>query len=417
MCLLFDMKSPAAYRLMRENKILPLPCTSTIWRYLSLIDTPCGFDSNFLQLFAESLAEKPEILRHGILLIDEISTRQNIRLDRKTMEIVGLTDYGDQAPSDISEKANHGLVFVFHPLMNSFTQPIAIFVSKGPTTGIELSKLIIQAISVLEKAGALIHGVVTDSATTNRKFWSEMGVSGKIDNVQSWFPHPSVADRKVFVFSDTPHLIKCIRNRLYEKGELKVSSKDPPIKWDFFQKIFEYDKRNITSKWCPKLTTSHLHLNNMLKMRVSFSVQIFSKSVGSGLLKAAQYFPDEFKGCETTGDFCLRINNVFDALNRNNSNNSGLREGSEDYKVLREFLNYLDSWERRVIKKEIKSVEFLTDVTAEGLRVTINSAIDLSILLLYKYNFDYVLTGRMNQDPLERFFGTVRLAGGTNDHP
>lgn len=80
-------------------------------RYLSLIDTPCGFDSNFLQLFSKSLAEKPEILRHGILLIDEILTRKNVRLDQKSMQILGLTDYGDDTTADINEKADHGLVF------------------------------------------------------------------------------------------------------------------------------------------------------------------------------------------------------------------------------------------------------------------------------------------------------------------
>lgn len=32
LCLLLHMRSPAAYRLLRENNILPLPCTSTIRR-------------------------------------------------------------------------------------------------------------------------------------------------------------------------------------------------------------------------------------------------------------------------------------------------------------------------------------------------------------------------------------------------
>ena len=39
--------------------------------------------------------------------------------------------------------------------------------------------------------------------------------------------------------------------------------------------------------------------------------------------------------------------------------------------------------------------------TSEGLRMTIHSSIDLSNTLLQEYKFDYVLTGRINQDPLE----------------
>lgn len=49
----------------------------------------------------------------------------------------------------------------------------------------------------------------------------------------------------------------------------------------------------------------------------------------------------------------------------------------------------------------IKATEFLTYSTAEGLRVTILSTIELSTYLLEKCKFKYVLSGKMNQDPLE----------------
>lgn len=49
----------------------------------------------------------------------------------------------------------------------------------------------------------------------------------------------------------------------------------------------------------------------------------------------------------------------------------------------------------------IKQEEFLTNQTAEGLRVTLNSTIDLSKYLLEMCGYDYVLTGKMCQDPLE----------------
>lgn len=49
----------------------------------------------------------------------------------------------------------------------------------------------------------------------------------------------------------------------------------------------------------------------------------------------------------------------------------------------------------------INPEEFLTNQTAEGLRVTLNSTIDLSKYLLESCSFTYVLTGKMCQDPLE----------------
>ena len=46
-------------------------------------------------------------------------------------------------------------------------------------------------------------------------------------------------------------------------------------------------------------------------------------------------------------------------------------------------------------------VYFLTDSTAEGLRMTVRSAIDLVNYLLREKNYDVVLTGKINQDPLD----------------
>ncbi|XP_043483110.1 uncharacterized protein LOC122511737 isoform X2 [Leptopilina heterotoma] len=400
-CLLFHMRSPAAYRMLRDAKLLPLPCTSTIRKYLSLVDTPCGFDSNYLELFSEHLAKLPELLRHGILLLDEISTRKNVRLNTKTMEFSGLTDFGDNnSTTTVNEQADHGLVLMYHPLMESFAQPIAVCTSKGPVSGENLSKLIIQAIVVLEKAGAQIHGVVTDSATTNRKFWTMVGVSGELDGVQSWFPHPTVESRKVFVFADTPHLFKNIRNCLYNRKKLQVSSKDKPILWKHIELLYECDSKNMNARLCPKLTQQHIKPDFMLKMRVNLAVQVLSRSVGTALLKMKNYFPDLFDGCEATAEFCLRMNNLFDNLNEITPE-KGLRPGSANYNELRKFLEWLDSWERRVLSSEILESDFLPKPTATGLRVTINSTIELSEILLDKCKFNYVLTGYINQDPLE----------------
>lgn len=64
-------------------------------------------------------------------------------------------------------------------------------------------------------------------------------------------------------------------------------------------------------------------------------------------------------------------------------------------------MKWLDSWESKVKDGVITSNEFLTQQTAEGLRVTIKSTIELSTFLLDKCNFSFVLTAKMNQDNLE----------------
>lgn len=69
--------------------------------------------------------------------------------------------------------------------------------------------------------------------------------------------------------------------------------------------------------------------------------------------------------------------------------------------VLEKSMEWLDAWELNVQKELITANEFLTQQTAEGLRVTINSTVELSKYLLDECYFSFVLTAKMNQDKLE----------------
>lgn len=74
--------------------------------------------------------------------------------------------------------------------------------------GVVLAQLIIKAISLLEAIGAKVDGIVSDEAQTNRRMWSEFGISGEINHVQNYIVHPVDSRRKIFFFSDAPHLLK-----------------------------------------------------------------------------------------------------------------------------------------------------------------------------------------------------------------
>lgn len=70
-----------------------------------------------------------------------------------------------------------------------------------------------------------------------------------------------------------------------------------------------------------------------------------------------------------------------------------------------------------VQKNEITSDEYLTKETANSLRITLHSTMDMCRYLIEKFDFKYLLTGKVNQDNLEKFFGTIHQASGCNDHP
>uniref|UniRef100_A0A2S2PSU5 Transposable element P transposase-like RNase H C-terminal domain-containing protein n=1 Tax=Schizaphis graminum TaxID=13262 RepID=A0A2S2PSU5_SCHGA len=110
------------------------------------------------------------------------------------------------------------------------------------------------------------------------------------------------------------------------------------------------------------------------------------------------------------------LNSLFDAMNRKFPK-EGIKRNSHDLEVLNEGKQWLDSWESNYDDGNITADEFLTHQTAEGLRVTIQSYIDITLYLLDECNFSYVLTSKMNQDNLEKFFGVIRQIAGPNDHP
>ncbi|CAI6359121.1 unnamed protein product [Macrosiphum euphorbiae] len=358
LCILLHIRSSSIYNFLRDQGILPLPCSRTIRNYLAMVKSDCGFDEKFFKLFKTKMSLLSDTEKHGVLIFDEIFLRESISVDTKTLTYCGLEDFGkDNSNLNSGQKADHGLVMMFQSLGSNITQPIAVFASKGPVKGVVLSQLVVKAITLLENAGAKIDGVVSDGSSTNRRLWSEFGVSGKMGKLKNFIVHPMNENRKIYFFSDAPHLIKTVRNMLYNNKMLRISDKHNYIKWDHYVQLHEQDLKQISKRVCPKITNRHLVLDSFSKMNVKLATQ-----------------------------------------------------------VLEEAMIFIDQWESNMLNNKINESDFLTKQTAEGLRVTIQSTIDLTTYLL-DIGFHYVLTNKMNQDKLEIFFGSVRQATGPNDHP
>ncbi|XP_025156202.1 uncharacterized protein LOC112588971 [Harpegnathos saltator] len=103
----------------------------------------------------------------------------------------------------------------------------------------------------------------------------------------------------------------------------------------------------------------------------------------------------ELKGCEVTIEFCKRMNDLFDALNRKVPNQR-VTSNSYDFQVLRSSIQWLNDWETAQIMGEINEHEFLTQETARGLRLSLQSTMNLCQYLEARYDFKYLLTGKVN---------------------
>lgn len=154
------------------------------------------------------------------------------------------------------------------------------------------------------------------------------------------------------------------------------------IRWSCYDALFVADSKNTAAlRVCPKLTYNHVNPSNMLKMQVKLAMQVFSNSVAKGMMFYARRGASRLDNAEPTAEFTLFLNDLFDALNRRYPA-EGIRLGCKDLITLQTASHWLDSWEQEVVNREIPKDLFLTQSTAEGLRVTLRSVEELSCHLL-----------------------------------
>ena len=418
-CILLRIKSPKAYSHLRDHQILSLPSRSTLQRYMDIVRAECGVSQECLNLLKEKVSTRAE--RHGILIIDEIKLRVGVKFDVRNLKFSGLIDLGEfTSAKDQKNPADYGLVFMYRPFMGSWTQTVAMFLSKGPTRSAILSKLMVKVIVALESLDLWVDAVVCDGGATNRGMWKEFGISGCVHNAKNSVQHPcpspsTSTDRRLYLLSDYVHLVKCVRNNLLNRKFFNFE--DGLVRLQHYIDLHKLDSLNGGLKAAPKLTEAHINPNNLQRMNVRLAVQLFSNSTADAL----QFYTSTgmLHDTEATISFTRRMNKLFDILNAKKPG-QGLHLDSSEFKFLESSLSWLDNWEKHVACLDSeKKYQCLSPSTFQGLRVTLLSTLQLSqyLLMLPDAPFVYILTSRFGQDPLEHFFGLLRHAAGCEDHP
>ncbi|XP_022781299.1 uncharacterized protein LOC111322462 [Stylophora pistillata] len=197
--------------------------------------------------------------------------------------------------------------------------------------------------------------------------------------------------------------------------------------WQHIAQLF-YQDIDSGLKLLPKPTYEHINLNSYSVMRVNLAAQVLSASV-SAVLKS--FGPPESHG---TAKLCEMVDKFFDCLNvRSLSEHQRKRKpflalysrrDDERFQWLLDFLAYLKSWKESTdarpgnFTKNARARIFLSRQTYEGFKITIYSANEATKFLLSE-SMEYVLTERVYQDPVEKYFGNQRKlhVGQQNDNP
>ena len=156
-------------------------------------------------------------------------------------------------------------------------------------------------------------------------------------------------------------------------------------------------------------------------MRVCYAAQLLSKSVSKLMKKRGG------EKMERSAWLANLMNKWFDLMNTRL--NYGYNKDLIPYKDVHDprlmwlsdtFINELDNWKGSTKgKNELeKEKQFLSKQTYAGLVMASKAMSELvKYLLSASPPGSYVCTRRINQDPLEAFFGQVRRTGGSNEAP
>ncbi|KAJ8930644.1 hypothetical protein NQ314_016559 [Rhamnusium bicolor] len=210
-----------------------------------------------------------------------------------------------------------------------------------------------QLKNMKKQPGFYIDAIVSDGASWNRSMWNKFGITA--DHVS--FTHIVDPLRKLWFISDFPHLIKCLRNFI--------------IKW----------------------------------------AETWFFGVGPAMETLDHY--DELKDCQPTQEFCTQVHELIDAMNARTPL-CALKVDSKEWKAIQSFRDYIIEWEKACIKE---NYNFLSDSTCHGFKVSLKATLDITKFLIEVCGFKYVMTAKLNEDALERFFGLMRSCCGSNDHP
>ncbi|KAH7934718.1 hypothetical protein HPB51_028915 [Rhipicephalus microplus] len=347
-CLLLQIASPKAYKLLSDMQLLPLPTRARLRQIISGI--PCRYGCNEVSLksIQEHFQEKSHLQRYGVLLLDEVKLKQSVAFNKTSYKMDGFVDYGDETNATTEQLADHALVLNFVPLFEGWVQPIASFATRGAAPGRILARLILSAVLQLHKHNASVLAVVSDGAGNNRSMWTTLGISGDIMSPCNSIEHPWEPSQKISLSVTFPHVVKCIRIILKK------------------------------------------HTYGML----------FSRGTAIGIRTYREAGVEGLRGSEGTEAFTILLNDLFDALNiklpkrgiKRHSKEIQASPSSISYvvnlvligaltftsfiQVIKNFLEMLNSTEKNSVKQGLKL--FASQQTTQSLRVTLMSTLEIS---------------------------------------
>ena len=270
-----------------------------------------------------------------------------------------------------------------------------------------------RCIDDLHMCGFRVRGLVTDNHSSNVGAFKVLLKSYPGD-LETNFQLPD-AENKTYVFFDTVHLVKNIRNNLlnskkfvfpgfkFEVSDTILESNEGYISWHDIHRIYDKDiTLTANLRKAPKLSYNALHPGNN-KQNVGLALAVFDEKT---IAACMSYFPTR----KDMAAFLKLISTWWIIANSNRRYNSyrlanAIEHGDGKIQFYKELAQWIEEWSKC-------PCFCLSKQTANAFILTLRSQAKLIEDLLSE-GFSFVLTRRFQSDPLENRFSQYRsLSGG-----
>ena len=396
--LLLRYSSVCSYKLLLEH--FPLPSISYLRKLCQGgVDPLKG---------AKLLLEKEKIDENVIMMLDEIYLQKEEQYSGG--RLIGSNELG--------ELYKGVMTFMIVGLKKSKPWVVKAI----PETKIEgkwLANHIDETICSIHQAGFRVRGVVADDHSTNVLAFNTL-LKKYPSQVHNSISHPSKKELPIYLFFDTVHLVKNVRNNLlnckkfifpeflFEEFPNTIEFPGGAISWKLLHDVHDKDAQiQANMKKAYKLSHKVLHPGDN-KQSVPLALSIFDPTTSSAI---KSYFPlkNDAAGFLNLFYTWWTISNSKTLYNSNNMLGNAATLGDKKPLFLRSFAEWLEKW--RALQYPSSEKYAMSKQTFSAFITTLRCTASL-IEDLLNDGFSYVLTARFQSDPLELRYSKYRQMNG-----
>ena len=403
-CVLWENTSTNLYKQIREEGHLTIPSLRYIKKLTSAVSVDTGLTTTGKKYLEARFAKLQEREKIGSLIIDEVYVAKRCEFTRSNGRIYGMEN---------TEQTKTLLTVMFSSIAGEYEDVIAI-VPLHKINSTIIANLFKNVLKCLDEIGYQIVVCLVDGHSSNVKLYQTELCEGQL-KAFVYYPHDE--GKIFFIIFDPTHIFKCIYNNLQVRKVFTCPLFDGiPVSASFndIKELYELEFTRPV-KMAYMLNDQCINPQPIEKSKVRLAASVFSESTRNAM---SYYVKNGYPQWEGTLNFLNLISKWWEYLNVKTTS-KGVRKRDNNLDCLRkenlnEFTLFFSKFVTWVENWKTSGGNGLSAETFRTLIQTSKTLPQLVHYLLHEKGLAYVLSGKIQSDPLEKRFGRYRQLSGAN---